>query len=80
MSSTKSGAIKIAEKCRRCDQEISYGCDCTVYELSDWLANRVTKLESALVEIDRLESNSYSLRDADMNFKECGRIARETLL
>ena len=65
--------------CLRCKQDYAYGCSCSAHELADWLADRVINLEAALLKIDQLESKSFSMRDADQNFKECGKIAREIL-
>lgn len=37
-------ASKDAE-CPRCNDHVQYGCSCTTYELADWQADEITRLE-----------------------------------
>ncbi|KGM44456.1 hypothetical protein JY97_00450 [Alkalispirochaeta odontotermitis] len=67
------------DACPRCNREYAYGCSCTIYELSEWQAEEIFRLKSALLKIDQLEAKSHSMREADENFKECGNIARQAL-
>lgn len=67
------------DNCPRCLMNLAYGCSCSLVELSQWQAEEINRLRGALIEIERLEETSYSMRQADDNFKKCGIIARDTL-